>query len=190
MYGAADGFIPNYANTGPGTMTRAAGTSSGVPSSAAPVATPVAAPVAASRDFLGTLFAVQLGLSALEGATSGATSTIGKAVGILSGGINSIVQIAFVLSGLKMALAGATTGVLLFASKALAKTTPFIIGLAAASIAVKTLASFIVPASKKSAESLERMALIADKLTSSLSEVQKYEIKKTISKTTGLKEPA
>jgi TP901 family phage tail tape measure protein len=202
-YGAAGGFVPNYAATRDPLTGRFINNQTTYPSlppigvNAQQTASSSAArPMAeladsaeevtkGNRDMLGTLFAVQMGLSALEGATSGATSTMGKAVSVLSGGINSIVQVVFVLSGLKMALAGATTGVLGFASKGLAKAAPLIIGLAAASIAVKTLASLIVPASQKSAQSLEKMALIADKLTSSLSEVQKYEIKKTISKTTG-----
>ena len=58
----------------------------------------------APRDFLGSIFAVQAGLSLLTGATEGATSELGKYTNIVSGGIGTATSTLFAFQGLSAAL--------------------------------------------------------------------------------------
>lgn len=58
----------------------------------------------APRDLLGTVFAVQAGLSLLTGATEGATSELGKYTNIVSGGIGTATSTLFAFQGLSAAL--------------------------------------------------------------------------------------
>jgi hypothetical protein len=57
-----------------------------------------------SKDMLGTVFALQAGFSALSGATSDATSTVGKYSNIVSEGLSSGTTAVFALQGLGTAL--------------------------------------------------------------------------------------
>jgi len=133
----------------------------------------------APRDMLGTVFAVQAGLAGLEGATSDATSTIGKVVSSVSSGINTIAQVVFVLVGLKSALAGATMGIAGFAAKGLAKATPAIIGIAAVITTLKTAQALFVKSNTSAADSVEQMAMVAEKAASSLTDLEKSAVLKT-----------
>ncbi|MEY4331845.1 MAG: hypothetical protein RLZZ196_583 [Bacteroidota bacterium] len=79
LYGAAGGFIPNYAATS---------------GSDADLEKP-------KRDLLGTVFAVQTGLSLLTGATSDATSGLGKFTNNLSNALSNVSTALLALQGLK-----------------------------------------------------------------------------------------
>jgi TP901 family phage tail tape measure protein len=79
LYGAAGGFVPNYAATSGGD-------------------TDLEKP---KRDFLGTIFAVQTGLSLLTGATADATSGMGKFANNLTNTLSNIATAALALQGLK-----------------------------------------------------------------------------------------
>jgi hypothetical protein len=57
-----------------------------------------------SRDLLGTIFAVQAGLSLLTGATEGATNEFAKYTNIISGGIGTATTTLFAFQGLSSAL--------------------------------------------------------------------------------------
>jgi TP901 family phage tail tape measure protein len=137
------------------------------------------------RDMLGTIFAVQAGLSLLTGATSDATSGFGKIANQLAGSLGTITSVVFAMQGLKTATAGATTGAMGFASKAVGVLGPLAIGITAGVQGLKLFNSFIVESSKKSAVSLDRMSAVADKLSAKLSDEDKLATKEVISETIG-----
>ncbi len=105
MYGAANGFVPNYANYGAGTMLSSTGGNPSRP----PVTSATTSTGSGndpntpkqSRDFLGTIFAVQSAMSVLTGATDGATSGLGKFTNSLSNTLGTISTVAFAAQGLK-----------------------------------------------------------------------------------------
>ena len=98
-YGAAEGFIPNYA------LGIVGGTPVGVG-----IRSSAANPAASSemekpkRDFLGTIFAIQGGLTLLSGATEAATNSLAKYTNIISDGIGTATSVLFASQGLSSAL--------------------------------------------------------------------------------------
>ena len=182
-YGAASGFVPNYAATRDPLTGRFINKQTASSSAARPMAelaNSAEEVTKGNRDMLGTIFAVQAGLAGLEGATSGATSTIGKVIGVLSGGISNVAQVAFALVGLKAALAGATTGAIGFAAKGLAKATPLLIGIAAGVAVFNTAQALFVKSNTSAADAVDQMAAVAEKASSSLSDLEKSAVSRTI----------
>jgi TP901 family phage tail tape measure protein len=110
-YGAAGGFVPNFLSaqtvTGvpsrpslpPLSMNAQQTASSGAAQPMAALTTSTEEVVKANRDMLGTIFAVQAGMSVLTGATDGATSGIGKFANALSEGIGNFSTAAFAIQG-------------------------------------------------------------------------------------------
>ncbi len=74
---------------------------SGTANSAASGPDPLEKP---KRDFLGTIFAVQAGLTLLSGATEGATNSLEKYTNIISGGIGTATSTLFAFQGLSSLL--------------------------------------------------------------------------------------
>ena len=93
-YGAASGFIPNYANQGAGTMTSAVGNSTGVARSASAAPAATSAAEKSMGDMVGKLILFQTVTAGLTGAFDGLGGKVGKfgeALTGLSGAILSIV---------------------------------------------------------------------------------------------------
>jgi TP901 family phage tail tape measure protein len=110
---AARGFIPNYFNFGATNVNK-------LPSSGYTPPTPTASPPTApgpQKDLTGIFFAVTAGMTALQGATSGAESGLGKFTNMLSGSLQTVTGFAFAGAGISSAFQGATSGIGKFASK-------------------------------------------------------------------------
>jgi len=84
-----------------------------IPNFAAPTPTSPKAP----RDLTGIFFAVSAGMTALQGATDGATGGMSKFTNTLSGALQTASGFAFAGAGISAAFAGATSGLGKFASK-------------------------------------------------------------------------
>ncbi len=96
-YGAAGGFVPNYAATRDPATGRFVKASDASTTSSSGDIEPV------KRDLLGIIFAVQTGLSLFNGATAGATSGLGKlanAIGSVASTASTVALVGQGLSGL------------------------------------------------------------------------------------------
>jgi hypothetical protein len=167
LYGAAGGFVPNYVNSGPGTMIGASGTSSGVPRNTPTTTTSSADIEKPKRDLLGVIFLVQTGLTLLTGATSDATSGVGKfanAVGSIASAASTVALVGQGLSGL------AKEGSM--ASKVLGQVGIYGAIAAGAFEAFKQFASYMDstnPAINKASEAMYRVSEAASKAAINLS---------------------
>jgi len=166
MYGAADGFVPNYVNTGPGTIVGSSGTSSGVPTASSQSMLTLAAStqevVKGNRDMLGTIFAVQAGLSVLTGATEGATGGLGAFTNGLSSAAGTATTALFASQGLSQAFGGAEKGV----GKFLGKLGPYGAAAAFAFAGYQELTKYLDktnPAIQKAGEAMSRVSDAASK---------------------------
>jgi TP901 family phage tail tape measure protein len=125
MYGAAGGFVPNYNNPyGARTMyTQSAApslpplsmnaqqtASSGAAQPMAALTNSTEEVVKANRDMLGTIFAVQAGMSVLTGATDGATNGFAKFANSFGTVASSVSTVVFAGQGLSQAFGGAEKG--------------------------------------------------------------------------------
>jgi TP901 family phage tail tape measure protein len=106
---AARGFIPNYSSPFPtGTpqhpttqqLGQVGNAAQGGDSSSENQKKSTNEVTKANRDYLGTIFAVQAGLTALSAATNGSTSGLGKFTSILSGSLSSITGFVFAASAI------------------------------------------------------------------------------------------
>ena len=71
----------------------------------------------ANRDYLGTVFAAQIALSALQGATSDAESAFGRYTNVVAKGASTFTTSAFAIQGLSTAFGGAEKGIGKFVGK-------------------------------------------------------------------------
>jgi TP901 family phage tail tape measure protein len=176
-YGAANGFVPNYVNYGPGTVVGSSGTSSGVAAARPMVelANSVEEVTKGNRDMLGTIFAVQAGLSLLGGATSDATSGLGKFANSLSSVASTATSVLFVGQGLKsLAKEGST------ASAALGKLGIYGAVAAGAFEAFKQVGSYLDSTNvsiTKASGAMDKVAKAAENASINLSKFRPTEVK-------------
>lgn len=97
-YGASLGFVPNYAKKRYGSKS--------MPKQTASIGSPIGAEAdpeiaVAKKDMLGTIFALQAGLSVLNGATNDASSKLGQFVNQIGESLGAITTVSFAVQGLK-----------------------------------------------------------------------------------------
>ena len=105
-YGAAGGFVPNYAAK---PLSSFGGSDESLTTSKEIVT--------AQKDYLGTIFAVQAGLTLLSGATSDATSGLGKFVNIVTSGLSNVSAAGFAYQGFSEIAKKSTSGLGQFVGK-------------------------------------------------------------------------
>jgi TP901 family phage tail tape measure protein len=154
LYGASGGYVPNYA------AKNTPGSSSGTDDLEGP-----------KRDFLGTIFAVQTGLTLFNGATADATSGIGKFSNIILDGASTFTTALLAVQGLGSI--GGKTGQLL--SKLGPAATVAAAGFAIIKGGLEIYRNFITDDAKNASLSLAQFSDTVNKAGVSLSSLSQEE---------------
>jgi len=179
-YGAANGFVPNYARYGkktfvPPTTAAASGGATTVSNDPQSADDGSVEPQAkkAQKDMLGTIFAVQAGLSLLSGAFSDAEKGIGKSMSILTSAMSNMTSVVFAMEGIKNITKDSKEGSWGAMGGKIAQ---FAGAAAIAGIVLNQtgalLQNIFVPSSKKAAENLLAMSDSVQKASASLSQFE------------------